>query len=116
MPNKGITIESRQRLQNALWGLFIGDALAMPAHWYYSVDNIRKVFDGGIRDYQEPPHPHLESFMVGMAYHPDVETAKRQGRAFDILHEHVRFYTRVTARLKLEVPNEKRPMGIGFPD
>ena len=63
----------------------------MPAHWYYRVDNIRKVFDGGIQDYQEPPHPHLESFMVGMGYHPDVENAKGQGRAFDILHEHARF-------------------------
>ncbi len=36
------TIESRKRLQNSLWGLFIGDALAMPAHWYYQVDNIEK--------------------------------------------------------------------------
>ena len=60
MPNNQITTAFRQRLQNALWGLFIGDALAMPAHWYYRVENIGKVFDGGIRDYQAPPHPHLE--------------------------------------------------------
>ena len=45
MPHKQITIEYRRRLQNALWGLFIGDALAMPAHWYYRVDNIQKVFE-----------------------------------------------------------------------
>ena len=113
MPNKRITIESRRRLQNALWGLFIGDALAMPAHWYYSVDNIRKVFDGGIRDYQEPPHPHLESFMVGMAYHPDVETAKRHGRAFDILHEHARFYH--TSYSKLEIRSTEREKAHGNP-
>ena len=65
----------RQRLRNALWGLFIGDALAMPAHWYYNTGNIVKDFDGGIRAYVDPPHPHPESFMVGMAYHPDLQTA-----------------------------------------
>jgi predicted peptidase len=27
-----------QRIQNALWGLFAGDALAMPAHWFYKYD------------------------------------------------------------------------------
>ncbi len=56
----------KRRLQNALWGLFIGDALAMPAHWYYDIDNITHVFEGGIRRYESPPHPPIESFMVGM--------------------------------------------------
>lgn len=113
MPNKQITIESRQRLQNALWGLFIGDALAMPAHWYYKLENIPKVFDGGIRGYVEPPHPHLESFMVGMAYHPDSEAAKRQGRAFDILHEHARFYH--TSYSTLEIRSTEREKAHGNP-
>ena len=34
-----------QRTRNALWGLFIGDSLAMPAHWYYNLDKIKKDFD-----------------------------------------------------------------------
>jgi ADP-ribosyl-[dinitrogen reductase] hydrolase len=113
MPNNQITNESRQRLQNALWGLFIGDALAMPAHWYYRVENIEKVFDGGIKDYQKPPHPHLESFMVGMSYTPDVETAKRQGRAFDILHAHSRFYH--TSYSTLEIRSTERESAHGNP-
>ena len=50
-----------RRLRNALWGLFIGNALAMPAHWYYNIDNITDVFDGGLRRYESPPHPHIES-------------------------------------------------------
>ena len=29
------------RIAGALWGVFIGDALAMPAHWYYDVDALR---------------------------------------------------------------------------
>lgn len=37
----------KQRIQNALWGLFIGDALAMPVHWYYNPENIKKDFAGG---------------------------------------------------------------------
>ena len=111
MRNKPINPESRVRLQNALWGLFIGDALAMPAHWYYQVDTIKKVFDDGICDYQEPPHPHLESFMVGMAYYPDIETARRQGRPFDILHEHARFYH--TSYSSLEIKSTEREKAHG---
>jgi ADP-ribosylglycohydrolase len=56
----------RRRIRNALWGLFIGDALAMPAHWYYRTENIVKDFNGGISGYVDPPHPHPESFMLGM--------------------------------------------------
>jgi hypothetical protein len=43
--------------------------------------------------------------MVGMAYHPDVETTKRQGLAFDILHEHARFYH--TSYSTLEIPEAR---------
>jgi len=83
----------KKRIQNALWGLFIGDALAMPVHWYYNPDNIKKDFNGGVTTYEAARHPHPESFMVGMGYHPDVENAKRLGRPYDILHDHVRFYS-----------------------
>jgi ADP-ribosylglycohydrolase len=93
----------RRRLQNALWGLFIGDALAMPAHWYYNIENIPKAFGGEIRGYVDAPHPHIESFMVGMNYEPDVENAKRLGRPYDILHEHARFYE--TSYSKLQIPS-----------
>ena len=80
MANQNISIRmKKRRLKNALWGLFIGDALAMPAHWYYNTGNIVKDFDGGIRSYADPPHPHPESFMVGMGYHPDVTAAQRLG-------------------------------------
>ena len=82
----------RRRIRNALWGLFVGDALSMPAHWFYNLKNIDEYFEGGIRGYVPPPHPHPESFMVGMQYHPDVETATRLGRKYDILHEHARYY------------------------
>jgi ADP-ribosyl-[dinitrogen reductase] hydrolase len=82
----------KQRMTNALLGLFIGDALAMPAHWYYNTSNIPKVFDGPVDGYKTPPDNHAEAFMVGAKYHPDLEAAKKYGRKYDILHKHVKFY------------------------
>jgi hypothetical protein len=85
----------------------------MPAHWYYNTDNIAKDFDGGLRGYAAPPHPHPESFMVGMGYHPDVAAAKRLGRAYDILHEHARFYH--TSYSALQISSTERESEHGNP-
>jgi hypothetical protein len=90
------------RIRNALWGLFIADALAMPAHWIYRVENITKTFGGRLDGYRAAPHPHPESFMVGMAYQPDVETANALERPYDILHEHARFYSTPYSDLEIE--------------
>jgi ADP-ribosylglycohydrolase len=94
-----------------LWGLFIGDALAMPAHWYYDIDNITDVFEGGIQRYENPPHPHIESFMVGMGYHPDIQSANRLGRAYDILHEHARFYNTSYSELHIGITERENQHG-----
>jgi hypothetical protein len=51
--------------------------------------------------------------MVGMTYHPDVETAKIHGRAFDILHEHARFYH--TNYSTLEIRSTEREKAHGNP-
>lgn len=82
----------KKRLENALWGIFISDAMSMPAHWYYKRDYIREGFDGGITCYNDAPHPHPESFMVGNSYLPNIQKAKELNRPYDILHEHLRFY------------------------
>lgn len=80
------------RVKNALWGAFIADAIAMPVHWYYQRKYIREGFEGGIQGYEDAPHPHPESFMVGMNYHPNITKAKELGRPFDIVNQHIRFY------------------------
>jgi len=80
------------RMKNALWGAFIADSIAMPVHWYYQRKYIKYGFDGGIRWYEDAPHPHPESFMVGNSYHPNITKAKELGRPFDIVHKHIRFY------------------------
>lgn len=105
----------RRRIRNALWGLFIGDALAMPAHWFYSLGNIKRVFDGGVRAYSPAPHPHPESFMVGMDYNPDVDTANRLGRKYDILHEHARFYRTSYSTLEIHASEQESEHGHMVP-
>jgi ADP-ribosyl-[dinitrogen reductase] hydrolase len=104
-----------RRMRNALWGLFIGDALAMPAHWFYSIENIKRVFDGGLTGFEPAPHPHPESFMVGMTYRPDVENAKRLERPFDILHDHARFYDTSYGRLEIATGERESEHGNATP-
>ena len=56
-PNKA------DRMRGALWGMFIGDALAMPVHWYYNIATLWQDF-GQIRDYQAPKAHHPNSIMA----------------------------------------------------
>jgi ADP-ribosyl-[dinitrogen reductase] hydrolase len=51
------------RMRGALWGMFIGDALAMPVHWYYSISILWQDF-GNIQDYQAPKAHHPNSIMA----------------------------------------------------
>jgi len=56
-------LTSAERMRGALWGLFVGDALAMPVHWYYEVAALQRDF-GVIRDYQAPKAHHPGSIMA----------------------------------------------------
>jgi ADP-ribosyl-[dinitrogen reductase] hydrolase len=53
---------SEQKCKAALWGLYIGDALAMPVHWYY---NRSALYDdyGWVTDYLSPKNPHPDSLL-----------------------------------------------------
>jgi len=53
----------KQRAVAALKSLFIGDALAMPVHWYYSVMDIECQFPGGVNDFEDAPAHHPSSIM-----------------------------------------------------
>ena len=50
------------RWRGALWGMFVGDALAMPVHWYYDVAALQRDF-GVVRDFQSPRDFHPSSIM-----------------------------------------------------
>lgn len=54
---------SADRFRGALWGMFVGDALAMPVHWYYTIAALQRDF-GTIRDYQAPKDFHPNSIMA----------------------------------------------------
>ena len=54
--------DQEERLRGALWGMFVGDALAMPAHWYYDVTALRRDF-GVLSDYQSPKDYHPNSIL-----------------------------------------------------
>ncbi|MDP3088506.1 MAG: ADP-ribosylglycohydrolase family protein [Methylotenera sp.] len=56
-------LNKADRMRGALWGMFIGDALAMPVHWYYNIGALWQDF-GLIRDYQAPKTHHPNSIMA----------------------------------------------------
>ena len=43
-----VSMALMDRARAALFGLFIGDALAMPVHWYYDRSRIARDHGGGI--------------------------------------------------------------------
>ncbi|MBC2600312.1 ADP-ribosylglycohydrolase family protein [Puniceicoccus vermicola] len=104
-----------ERTSGALWGMFVADSLAMPAHWFYSIESLKDQFNGGLTGYEDAPHPHPESFMVGMEYQPDVEQAQRCGRDYDILGRHSRFYKTTYSELKIETGHRESQHGNASP-
>lgn len=56
-----------EKLQGALWGLYIGDALAMPVHWYYNRKALYEDY-GWVTDYLAPKNPHPDSILFRSSY------------------------------------------------
>lgn len=48
----------------ALWGLFVADALAMPVHWYYDPNDIKNGYGGWLTGYREPEKQHPSSILT----------------------------------------------------
>jgi ADP-ribosylglycohydrolase len=48
--------------RGALYGLCIGDALAMPVHWYYNCQALNQDY-GLVTDYLAPHNPHPDSIL-----------------------------------------------------
>jgi len=70
---------SKDRTGGALYGMFIGDAMAMPVHWYYDTMALRRDY-GTITNYQKPRNPHPDSILWRSSF-----PVKRG--AVDILHD-----------------------------
>jgi len=79
-------LPARDRADGALWGLFLGDAIAMPVHWYYDRAALLRDY-GEVRDLVAPRNPHPGSILHRSHYSPpDLDS--------DILHDQARFWGR----------------------
>ena len=69
-----------------LFGMCIGDALAMPVHWYYNRQALLSDY-GQVKDYLAPRNPHPDSILWRSQY----QAPNSRG---DILHDQARFWGR----------------------
>ena len=75
---------THSRIRGALDGLCIGDALAMPVHWYYNRQALEHDY-GWVTDYLTPRNPHPDSILWRSSY--TAPNAKGE-----ILHDQARFW------------------------
>ena len=52
-----------ERAIAALQNAFIGDALAMPVHWFYNPSDIYRIFPLGVEQFEDAPAFHPSSIM-----------------------------------------------------
>ena len=78
------TTISKNKAQATALGALIGDALAMPAHWYYNTKALREQF-GRITTYMNPPENHPDSILWRSEY-------PLTDQEFDILGDQRRFW------------------------
>ena len=77
-------ISMLSRCRGTLQGLFIGDALAMPVHWYYDRWSMERDY-GYVTDYHTPKNPHPDSILWRSSYEP----TNPKG---DILHDQAQYW------------------------
>lgn len=73
-------------IKGALFGMFIGDALAMPVHWYYDREALVRDY-GRVTNYLAPKNPHPDSILWRSSYTPPKQSA-------DILHDQAQYWGR----------------------
>jgi len=69
---------------DSLLGLYIGDALAMPVHWYYNRQALNRDY-GRVTDYMAPRNPHPDSILWRSSY-------QAPGAAGEILHDQAQYW------------------------
>jgi len=72
------------RFRGALLGLCIGDALAMPVHWYYNRQALKEDY-GRVTDYLAPRNPHPDSILWRSSY-------AAPGAKGEILHAQAQYW------------------------
>ncbi len=64
-----VTDAIHSKIRGIISGLCIGDALAMPVHWYYNRQALSEDY-GMVKDYQAPHNPHPDSILWRSSYVP----------------------------------------------
>lgn len=59
--------DTQSQISGALAGLCIGDAMAMPVHWYYNRQALENDY-GLVTDYLKPRNPHPDSILWRSSY------------------------------------------------
>ena len=77
-------IETNDKRIGFAMGSFIGDALAMPVHWYYDRAALQRDY-GVVRDYLAPHNPHKGSIL----WRSDYTAQNPRG---DILHDQAKYW------------------------
>ena len=72
------------RSRGALYGLCIGDALAMPVHWYYNRQALNQDY-GLVTDYLAARNPHPDSILWRSSY-------KAPNAKGEILHDQAPYW------------------------
>jgi ADP-ribosyl-[dinitrogen reductase] hydrolase len=72
------------KFRGTLYGLCIGDALAMPVHWYYNRQALINDY-GRVTDYLAPHNPHPDSILWRSTY----EAPNAKG---EILHDQAQYW------------------------
>ena len=80
----GESASDESRCRGAIHGIFIGDALAMPVHWYYDTLALQRDY-GHVTDYVAPRNPHPGSILWRSSYHPLNEKG-------NILHDQAQYW------------------------
>jgi len=73
---------NKQRIAGSLCGMMVGDALAVPGHWFYSPAKLKEDYGEEIMGMMDPKPTHAESMIQGMSYHGSI----------DILHDKAIYY------------------------
>lgn len=89
----------KNAISEAVWGMVIADAVAMPVHWFYQIEEIKKRYNGWIQGYRAPCERHPTSILA-------ISNAEGSGRAAGtgakpikpvigsvILHDKLKFWT-----------------------
>lgn len=84
--------------EDALYGMFVGDSLSMPVHWYYDTDDIKRDFNGWLTGFEAPRKKHPSSILtisaIGGAGRSTFAGKQKSIIGDIILHDKLKYWTK----------------------